>query len=230
MAAPNLPKTIRAWTIPKSGQPRDALLLRTDFPGPKSPSGDALVVRVSHAALNPVDLKIVITSPLQDLLRLLRGVAVPGMDFAGEVVAAGPQAPAHLAAPGTRICGAYNTAPIVRGNGTLAEYITVPASVVAQQPAGWTGGAAAGLGGIAGQTAEAIMRNARVQPGWQVLLVGISGGVGSILVQMLKSAGAVVFGVCSGSNAALAKSLGADEVCSHSPTSKAGGHSADSIL
>ena len=54
--------------------------------------------------------------------------------------------------------------------------------------------------------------SAKVQPGQRVLVVGASGGVGTLAVQIAKAFGAVVTGVSSGESADMVRSLGADDV------------------
>jgi NADPH:quinone reductase-like Zn-dependent oxidoreductase len=64
-----------------------------------------------------------------------------------------------------------------------------------------------------GLTALFFLRDgAKIQPGEEVLVIGASGNVGSAAVQIAKHLGARVTAVCSGQNAELARSIGADEV------------------
>jgi NADPH:quinone reductase-like Zn-dependent oxidoreductase len=199
-----LPTTMKAWVVTRSG-----LHLRTDAPVPAvAPAGHDILIKVTHVGLNPVDLHLINNIP--SWLPLRRN-PTPGADFAGEVVAAGSAVKDF--AVGARVCGALPLSRFVAGRGSLAEFIAVPADLVAVQPEGLSPAQATGVMGIAGQT-SCIMAAAAVGlgEGQRVLVNGASGGVGSLLVQVLKGKGAEVVGVCSGGNAAMVKGLGAAEV------------------
>ncbi|KAK1756556.1 putative quinone-oxidoreductase, chloroplastic [Echria macrotheca] len=199
-----LPTTMKAWVVTRSG-----LHLRTDAPVPTiAPAGHDILIKVTHVALNPVDLHLINNIP--SWLPLRRN-PTPAADFAGEVVAAG-SAVKDLAI-GARVCGALPLGRFLNGRGSLAEFIAVPADLVAVQPERLSPGQAAGVMGIAGQTSFIMAAAAEgLGSGQRVLVNGASGGVGSILVQVLKGKGAEVVGVCSGANEAMVKGLGADEV------------------
>lgn len=208
MADTAIPKTMRAWTVAKNGGPSDALLLKTDAPVPSPVKSGNVLLKVTHAALNPADLNFMSTLP--NWLPFRRNPTV-GLDFAGEVVQLGPSVTGLSV--GSQVAGALNVMSVAVGRGSLAEYVEVPASKVALVPEGLTLRDAAGALGIAGQTAWVILKEAGIEKGDRVLVNGASGGVGSVLVQVAKAKGAVVYGVCSGGNAEFVKGLGADEVC-----------------
>ncbi len=221
---------MKAWVVAKNGDPAKALVLQeTDAAAaaaPPVPKGADIVVRVSHAALNPADLHFILNIPTWVPFRRR---ATPGLDFAGEVVALGPQAaaaPAHAEAPlavGARVAGCMSVGMVATGHGSLAEYVCVPADLVARLPAAdlkIDTSAAVGMLGCAGQTAhlvltdpaaEAVFAAADPKKGPRILINGASGGVGTLLIQAARARGAsFIAAVCSAANAALVTSLGAD--------------------
>lgn len=198
---------MKSWTVARNGEPKHALDLKTDVPVPGAPAGNDILIKISYAALNPVDLHFMNVLPAWLPIRYH---PTPSFDFAGEIVAVGP-AVKDLKV-GTQVCAAMGTKQVLFGKGALNEYAVVPADLVAVVPEKMSLAQAAGVAGIAGQTATLITQTADIQPGWKVLIIGVSGGVGSILAQIVKSKGAKVYGVCSASNAALVKGLGVDEV------------------
>ncbi|CAK7274363.1 zinc ion binding [Sporothrix epigloea] len=221
---------MKAWVVVKNGGPSEALALKdvgeettTALPVPQ---GANVLIRVSHAALNPADLVFMRHIPTWVPFRRQ---AIPAMDFAGQIVALGPQAaavPSHAAAPlvvGARVAGCISVALIATGHGALVEYLTVPAELVARQPLAFgdsnelAGPPSAGLLGCAGQTAHLAATDPCAEAAFRanrprVLINGASGAVGSLLIQISKARGAYVAAVCSGKNAAFVRRLGADVV------------------
>jgi NADPH:quinone reductase-like Zn-dependent oxidoreductase len=99
-----------------------------------------------------------------------------------------------------------------RAPGTFAEFTVAPASQVIRKPAGLSF-EDAGAAVMSGLTALSAMRDVgRVGPGSRVLINGASGGVGTFAVQIAKTLGAEVTGVCSTRNVDLVRSIGADHV------------------
>src|SRR5262249_13320957 len=130
-------------------------------------------------------------------------VARFGVDYAGTVEAVGAKVTRFK--PGDDVFGGRT--------GALAEYVAVSLDrAVALKPPGVTFEQAAALP-IAGVTAlQALRDSGKVQAGQKVLINGASGGVGTFAVQIAKSLGAHVTGVCSTRNVELVRSLGADEI------------------
>ncbi len=129
-------------------------------------------------------------------------VTVPGVSFAGRVEAVGSQVTKF--AVGDEVYGA--------ARGAYAEYVAAPQTKVALKPSQLSFEEAAVLPYASFAAVQAVRDHGRVQPGERVLVVGASGAVGSIVVQVAKASGAEVTGVCGPGGRALAASLGADHV------------------
>lgn len=129
-------------------------------------------------------------------------VAVPGTNFAGVVEAVGPAVTAFKL--GDEVYGATR--------GTFAEYAVAPIGKVAPKPPQLSFEQAAVLPYPTFVAMQALREHGHVQPGQRVLVVGASGAVGTIAVQLATAFGAIVTGVCSGGHADLVRSLGANEV------------------
>jgi NADPH:quinone reductase-like Zn-dependent oxidoreductase len=193
---------MRTVIQPTYGGP-DVLEVRdVDVP---APGAGEVLVRVRAAGLNIGDWHLLRGVPY--VMRLVFGLRrprkpTPGMDLAGEVAAVG----AGVAAlePGDTVFG--------WGPGAFAEYASVPEDNVMATPQGLTFEQAAAVGDSAFTALIAVRDQGRIGPGDAVLINGASGGVGTFAVQMAKSFGAEVTAVCSGRNAELVRSLGADEV------------------
>lgn len=172
------------------------------------PNDDQLLVRVRAASVNPYDWHYVEGTPY--VIRAIGGIGLRkpkdtrlGVDFAGTVEAVGKNVTQFK--PGDEVFGG-------RG-GAFAEYVCPRATrAVALKPASISFEDAASVN-IAGITAlQAVRDKGKVQLGQKVLINGASGGVGTFAVQIAKSLGADVTGVCSTRNIDLVKSLGADHV------------------
>jgi len=172
-----------------------------------TPADDQLLVRVRAASVNPLDWHFVEGTPY--LMRALAaGLRKPkdtqlGVDFAGTVEAVGKNVTKFQ--PGDEVFGGRT--------GAFADYVCVRESrAVALKPASVTFEQAASVP-IAGITAlQALRDKGQLQAGQKVLINGASGGVGTFAVQIAKSYGAEVTGVCSTRNVDLVRSLGADHV------------------
>jgi len=206
-AAPAIPpgaETMQAVIYRCYGGPEEVLAVETV--AKPVPADDELLVRVRAAGINPLDWHYMRGSPY--LMRLSSGLGAPedgrmGVDFAGTVEAVGSQVTEF--AVGDRVFGGQN--------GAFAEYLTVGEdSAVAAMPDDLAF-EPAGTVGIAGVTAlQALRDHGRVEAGDRVLVNGASGGVGTFAVQIAKSMGAQVTGVCSTRNVGMVRALGADRV------------------
>ena len=174
------------------------------------PNDDQILVRVRAASVNPYDWHFIEGTP-----KIMRAMGVGlrkpkdtrvGVDFAGTVEAVGKNpAAAGQFKPGDEVFGGKG--------GAFADYVCPRAGrAVALKPANITFEQAASVN-IAGITAlQALRDKGKVQSGQKVLINGASGGVGTFAVQIAKSLGADVTGVCSTRNVDLVRSLGADRV------------------
>jgi NADPH:quinone reductase-like Zn-dependent oxidoreductase len=171
-----------------------------------TPTDDQILVKVRAVSINPYDWHFIEGTPY--IMRMGVGLRKPkntrlGVDFAGTVEAVGKNVTQFK--PGDEVFGGRT--------GAFAEYVCVRADrAVAPKPANLTFEQVASVN-IAGTTAlQALRDKGKIQPGQKVLINGASGGVGTFAVQIAKSLGADVTGVCSTRNVDLVRSLGADHV------------------
>jgi NADPH:quinone reductase-like Zn-dependent oxidoreductase len=127
---------------------------------------------------------------------------VPGTDMAGTVEAVG-EGVTQLG-PGDEVFGWCK--------GAFAEYVAVSEEALALKPANLTFEQAAAVGVSAFTALQALRDQGKLEPGQKVLITGASGGVGTFAVQIAKSFGAEVTGVCSTRNVDMVRSIGADHV------------------
>src|SRR6476646_3829327 len=172
-----------------------------------TPTDDQILVKVHAASINPLDWHFIEGTP-----KIMRAMGVGlrkpkdtrlGVDFAGTVETVGKNVTQFKA--GDEVFGGRD--------GAFAEYVCPRADrAVTLKPANITFEQAASVN-IAGITAlQAVRDKGKVQPGQKVVINGASGGVGTFAVQIAKSFGAEVTGVCSTRNLDMVRSLGADRV------------------
>jgi NADPH:quinone reductase-like Zn-dependent oxidoreductase len=168
------------------------------------PNDNQVLVKVRANSVNPLDLTI--RGPL--LLRPLFGLRKPkdtrlGVDYSGIVEAVGKNVTNFK--PGDEVFGGKN--------GAIAEYVCVLADrAVVLKPANMTFEQAASVPVAAITALQGLRDKGKIQSGQKVLINGASGGVGTFAVQIAKSFGTEVTGVCSTRNVDLVKSIGADRV------------------
>ena len=172
-----------------------------------TPADDQLLVRVRAASVNPLDWHFVEGTPFV-MRALAGGLRKPkdtqlGVDFAGTVEAVGKNVTKFK--PGDEVFGGRT--------GAFADYVCVRESrAVALKPPSITFEQAASVPIAAITALQALRDKGQIQAGQKVLINGASGGVGTFAVQIAKSMGAEVTGVCSTRNLDLVRSLGADHV------------------
>ena len=204
--APSLPnntKLMKAIVYRCYGPP-DVLKLE-DIEKP-IPADNEVLVAVHAASVNPLDWHYMRGTPY--IVRTDSGLGAPenprlGVDFAGTVEAVGKNVKRFR--PGDEVFGGRT--------GAFAEYVRVREDrALVLKPANVTFEQAAAVPVAAITALQALRDKGRIQPGQKVLINGASGGVGTFAVQIAKSFGAEVTGVCSTRNVQMVRSLGADHV------------------
>ncbi|GAB4209275.1 MAG: NADP-dependent oxidoreductase [Sandaracinaceae bacterium] len=170
---------------------------------------DELRVKVVAAGVNPVDWKMREGGPLRMAHRVLgpSGPLVVGVDFAGEVIEAGPRAELSV---GARVVGGTDFSR--KQHGSYATEVIVKRDQVASVPDGVSLEDAASLPIPAVTSWIALTEHQRIGPGHRVLVLGASGGVGLYALQLTKMLGAHAVGVCSTRNVALVEAEGATAI------------------
>lgn len=102
--------------------------------------------------------------------------------------------------------------PFLHGFGAFAESVAVSEDLLAPKPANLSFDEAAAVPLAALTALQGLRDHGRIEPGHEVLIIGASGGVGTFAVQIAKSLGAEVTGVCSTTNVDMVGSIGADHV------------------
>ena len=194
---------MKAIVQDKFGAPDEVLeLTEIDKPVVKE---DEVLVRVHAASIHIGDSYGMRGVPyiMRPLFSLSRAkTRVPGTDIAGTVETIGASVAALK--PGDEVFGWCK--------GAFAEYAAVSQDALALKPANLTAEQSAAVGVSAFTALQALRDHGKVQPGQKVLITGASGGVGTFAVQIAKSFGADVTGVCSTRNVAMVRSIGADHV------------------
>lgn len=166
---------------------------------------DNVLIKVRAASINPEDWRRMRGLPYA--IRIFTGTFKPrsrilGMDVAGQVEAVGKNVTQFQ--PGDEVFGGCG--------GALAEYVCASENRLVPKPAGLTFEQAAAVPVAALTALQGLRDKGQIQPGQKVLINGASGGVGTFAVQIAKSFGAEVTGVCSTRNVDLVRSLGADHI------------------
>jgi len=169
---------------------------------------DSVLVRVRAASVNAGDWHI--TRGLPYLVRMMEGLRKPknpirGWDAAGHVEAVGRNV--TQLRPGDEVFGMCG--------GAFAEYVRGKERNFVPKPVGLTFEQAAAVPVAAETALQGLRDKGHIRPGQKVLVNGASGGVGTFAVQVAKSFGANVTGVCSPRNVEMVRSIGADRVINY---------------
>jgi NADPH:quinone reductase-like Zn-dependent oxidoreductase len=170
---------------------------------------DQVLINIRAASVNPYDWHLMRGEPY--VMRLGSGLRKPkairlGVDVAGQVEAVGRNVTQFK--PGDEVFGSCFGA----GLGAFAEYACARESALVIKPAGVPFEQAAAVPVAAFTALQGLRDKGRIQPGQRVLINGAAGGVGTFAVQIGKSFGADVTGVCSTRNVEMVRSIGADQI------------------
>ncbi len=176
-----------------------------------TPRDDEVLIKVHAASANARDWRLLRADPF--LVRLNLGLLKPkhntlGSDIAGRVEAVGGNVKQFQ--PGDEVFGDLSGGGF--GGGGFAEYVCASEDALALKPASLTFEEAAAAPMAAVTALQGLRDKGRIQPGQKVLINGASGGVGTLAVQIAKSFGAEVTGVCSTRKSDMVRALGADHV------------------
>ncbi|HEY6714061.1 MAG TPA: NADP-dependent oxidoreductase [Rubrobacter sp.] len=178
-----------------------------DLPTPEIGAGEVLI-RVRAAGVNPFDWKVA-DGALEDQMRH-RFPLIPGFDAAGVIESVGADVTEF--AEGDEVYG-YLFKPVI-GAGTYAEYVSAPATIVAQKPV-TVGFAEAAALPTPGLTAMDLVNAVDVREGETILIVGATGGVGAYATQLAARRGAHIIATARRTNEAFVRELGAAETIDH---------------
>jgi NADPH:quinone reductase-like Zn-dependent oxidoreductase len=208
------PTSMRAAVRDRYGPP---VVVRIEDVERPTPGDGQVLVRVHAASVNRADLDSLY--PRWQFIRLFTGLRVPrvrriGLDAAGVVESVGPGVSRFQ--PGDRVFADLFTF----GLGAFAEYVCAPERAFETMPEGMPFEDAATLPHSAILALQGLrLRNGRTfGPGDKVIVVGASGNVGPFAVQIAKSRGAEVTGVCRTEKMDFVRSLGADHVIDYTVT------------
>jgi NADPH:quinone reductase-like Zn-dependent oxidoreductase len=197
---------MKAILYTEYGSPDVLNLKEVEKPTPKD---NQVLVKVHAASANPLDWHLMRGVPF--LARLANGLQKPkntklGADIAGRVAAIGRNVTQFQV--GDEVFGALSLNEL----GGFAEYVCAPEELLALKPAKLTFEQAAAVPVAAFTAVQGLRDKGQIRQGQKVLINGASGGVGTFAVQIAKSFGTEVTGVCSTRNLDMVRSIGADDV------------------
>jgi NADPH:quinone reductase-like Zn-dependent oxidoreductase len=194
---------MKAMVYTEYGPPEVLQLKEVEKPTAKE---DEVLVNVQAVSVNPFEWHHLRGTPFP--LRLSSGLLKPkhkilGLDIAGRVEAVGSSVQQFQ--PGDEVFGTSDF-------GAFAEYVSAREAALMLKPANISFEEAAAAPVVAFSALQGLRDKGQIQPGQKVLINGASGGVGTFAVQIAKSFGAQVTGVCSTRNLDMVRSIGADQV------------------
>ncbi len=194
---------MKAILFTKYGSPDVIQLAEVEKPVPNQ---DQVLVKVVAASANPLDWHRMRAAPF--LVRLSDGFLKPrdpklGADVAGIVEAVGKGVTEFK--PGDEVFGEI-------GSGSFTEYVCIHEKNLVLKPANVSFEAAAAAPVVGFTALQGLRDVGEIHVGQKVLINGAAGGIGTFAVQLAKSYGTDVTGVCSTRNMDLVRSIGADQV------------------
>jgi NADPH:quinone reductase-like Zn-dependent oxidoreductase len=201
----SVPMKMKAIVHTKYGSPQEVLELE-EVEKPK-PKDDEVLVKVYAASLNAID-KVVVEGKSFFIRLTTLGIRKPshkilGDDIAGVVEAIGKKITKFQ--PGDEVFGISNW-------GAFAEYRCIPEKRIIKKPKNISFEQAAAVPITAITALQSLQKFGKIQQGEKVLIIGASGGTGTFAVQIAKTLGTEVSGVCSTNKVEKVKSIGADHV------------------
>jgi NADPH:quinone reductase-like Zn-dependent oxidoreductase len=202
---------MKAMVYHDYGSPDVLKCEEVEIPTPKE---NQVLLKVHAAAVNPLDCGLMKGQPY--FMRLLFGfpkprITRPGRDVAGEVQAVGPGV-THFKAGDEAFGVCTSGGWMNKCDGAFAEYACTLEAGLAMKPYNVTFEQAASAPIAALTALQGLRDKGQIKPGQKVLINGAAGGVGSFAVQIAKTFGAEVTGVCSAQNVEMVRRLGADHV------------------
>ena len=217
---------MKAIVYDQFGSPDVLHLTEVERPVPRD---HEVLVKVCAASVNFSDPTFVSGKPF--LVRLMGAgllkpkIRILGADIAGRVEAVGRDVTRFK--PGHEVFGDLSRC----GWGGFAEYVCASENAIALKPPGATFEEAAALPQASCTALQGLRDTGQIESGQKILINGASGGIGTFAVQISKSFGAEVTGVCSTANLEMVRSIGADHVIDYTQEEfTQNGHRYDLIL
>jgi NADPH:quinone reductase-like Zn-dependent oxidoreductase len=209
---------MKAAVYSRYGPPDVVQIKEVEKPVPRD---NEVLIKVRAASVNPLDEGV-----MKGGGRVVTGLRQPnaarlGVDVAGQVEAVGRNVTQFK--PGDAVFGVCISDPQASAlrvwipKGAFAEYACAPESALVMKPDNVTfeqaaSAPVAAFTALQGLRLGGVGARGQIQPGEKVLINGAAGGVGTFAVQIAKSYGAEVTGVCSTRNVDMLRSIGADRV------------------
>lgn len=196
---------MKAMVYHEYGSPDNLEMQEIDIPAVRE---DQVLVKVRAASVNALDWHFLTGTPF--LARIMAGgllkpkQRILGVDLAGRVEAVGASITRFQ--PGDEVFGGCGS------GGAFAEYACAGEGELQPKPANVTFEQAAAAGAAAHTALQGLRDGGQIKAGQNVLINGASGGVGTFAVQIAKSYGVRVTGVCGTRNLDMVRSIGADQV------------------